>query len=268
MTVSREELEERFRKIHNTTKREILNSVKKDHEKIMENAKKDQRHSMAYYQTLDKIYCKFEKKIEETILFKNVEIGWYYNYMIDYSGAKLYLCHDEIWGEDEEGHILSENNQDFMLIEVNTKMLSVEQYAELQGVGQGTVRQWIRRGKIRNASKYGNEWKIPELTDVPKRGYTDACYSWNEELEGLPEEYVFLNQYRGVFITQSEDDKSLFYAIFLEEDNDGNGKRIECDNKQKEKMEMFMIAHPQIKYVSNIWEGIVVDLLNVYRSEE
>lgn len=268
MEKSMKQLYELFRKRHATTKEEIIERVKRDYKMVMENSKKDSLHSAAYYQKLDELYCQFINKIEDTILFTELEDGWYYNYGIDYSGAELWVIHADIWGEDEEGNLDYKNDQDFTLIRVKTKMLTVDKYAEVYGVEKGTIRQWIRRGKLRNAVKYGNEWKIPELTDPPRRGYSSASYRWTEELEDLPEEYAFLNQFDLVMFTQSEEDKSIFEIAFCNMKRGLASKSIECDAKQREKIEMFMIAHPQISYIPNFEECVVIDLIKSYQVEE
>lgn len=268
MEKSMEQLYEIFRQRHNTTKVEIIERVKREHKMVMDNAKKDNLHSAAYYQKLDELYCEFERKIEETILFTQLEDGWYYNYGIDYSGAELYVVHADIWGEDDDDELVYKNDQDFTLVKVKTKMLSVDKYAEVYGVEKGTVRQWIRRGKLRNAVKYGNEWKIPELTDPPHRGYSAASYRWTEELEDLPEEYAFLNQFDLVMFTQSVTDKTIFNIAFCNIESALASKTIECDAKQREKIEMFMIAHPQIMYVPNFEDSVVIDLVRSYQLEE
>lgn len=93
---------------------------------------------------------------------------------------------------------------------VDTKLLTVDDYANTYGVNTGTVRQWIRRGKIRNAIKLGNEWRIPELTDMPTRGYQTGIYMWMEYLKNLHKEYEFLRNYTTAMFDQDSIDKNKF----------------------------------------------------------
>ena len=123
---------------------------------------------------------------------------------------------------------------------------------------QGTVRQWIRRGKIRTAYKEGKEWKIPELSPPPSRGYEGAQYKWIYGLDNLPEEYSFLADYVIATFYQDMKDKSKYHVLLVSKEtftskNPGNvaptkNQELLLDAKEREKLELFMIAHPQIKY--------------------
>lgn len=263
MEQSMQELYDILRSQKMTTKEEVCNRIKEDRQMIMANAQIDRLHSVVFYNALDALYEKLLKEIEETVFFQYLEDGWYYEYGIDYAGAKVILCHAQIYGKLEDGTVAEKSDQSFELIAVKTKLLSVDEYAKEHEVENVTVRQWIRRGKIRTAVKRGNEWKIPELTDPPVRGYSTAWYRWTEEIEELPKEYEYLNEYDTACFSQYEDDKTAFAACFYK-----NGleavKRVECNAKEREKLEVFMIAHPQIYYISNISEGILMDLFRGY----
>ena len=100
-----------------------------------------------------------------------------------------------------------EVDQEFTLLEVECKNLSVEEYSKKYDVDPSTVRQWIRRGKIRTAWKSGNEWMIPELSDTPRRGFTEACYEWDDNIGHVPEEYDFLHSFNTLHIVQEKNDK-------------------------------------------------------------
>ena len=65
----------------------------------------------------------------------------------------------------------------------------VEEYAAATNTEAVTVRQWIRRGKLRNALKIGSEWRIPEITDPPRRGYTPVSYYNKGGLIAFPKEF-------------------------------------------------------------------------------
>ena len=49
---------------------------------------------------------------------------------------------------------------------------------------------------------------IPELTELPGRGYQSGVYEWFEYLEDLPEEYEFLRNYTVVIIIKIERTRS------------------------------------------------------------
>lgn len=263
MEKSMQELYDIFRSQKMTTKEELCNRIKADRQMIMANAQIDRLHSVVFYNVLDALYEKLLKKIEETVFFQYLEDGWYYDYGIDYAGAEVSLYHAIVYEGFEDGTIIDERDQSFELIAVKTKLLSVDEYAKEHEVENVTVRQWIRRGKIRTAVKRGNEWKIPELTDPPVRGYSTAWYRWSEELEELPQEYEYLNEYTTARFSQYEDDKTAF-VVCLYKDGPEDVKRVECNAKEREKLEVFMIAHPKIYYISNSSEGIMTDLVRGY----
>lgn len=268
MELTMQELIKVFETQHATTKTGILNKISNDHKAIIENSKRDIFHSSAFYHSVDELYMKMERKLEETILFSKLDEGWYYDYGLDYSGAFVSVIHANIYGIDDDGFVIYEVDQEFKLIELGTKLLSVEEYAKMYGVENGTVRQWIRRGKIRNAVKYGTEWKIPELTDPPKRGYTTAVYKWSDYLDDLPNEFYFLNDYDTAIFSQDEEDKTMFYISFYKKDDllNDDDRVIRCNAQERQKVEIFMIAHPQISYLPNYGDGIMIDLISAYNN--
>lgn len=245
---------EMYRKDFLTCKSDIQKDVKDRLEFIMNKALSDNNHSMAYYMNFKNLIERFLDKLEETVLFQNLEDWWSYDVSVGHNGIVLYLEKSDFNGLTDEGEPMLIPRQYFRLIYEKAKLMSVEEYAAMQDVSVGTVRQWIRRGKIREAVKFGNEWRIPELTEKPTRGYTSATYHWSEELIGLPEEFHFLNKYDGVTITQNKEDKSV-YSVALQSECDGNtytDKVIQCPLKTKERLELLCISHPQIRYIPNL----------------
>lgn len=262
-------LADKFRRMYATTKEEIVQDVKETFEKIIENSKTDNIHTAAYYHVYEKLVKEFLEKLERTILFERLEDFWKYEYSISYTGMNLLLQHCDYYGTDDDtGMLYFNEDQTFVLFEVSSKMLTVEEYAEIYGIEVGTVRQWIRRGKIRTAVKSGKEWRIPELTDFPKRGYVSAHYRWKDELIDLPDEYKYLNNYRSASIRQDEDDKSLYYVVFHKEGEFEPDKILECDTKDREKIELYFISNPQIEYCQQFTEGLVLDLMHIYSKDE
>ncbi len=249
--------EERF-----TSKEDLLEWITSTREAQKTKAETDKRHSAAFYHIYDQLLERFYKKIQNTVLFNQLEDFWYYTICIFDEGARLDLEHAcKAWVGDK-GNVVVNSDQSFPLIFVRNRMLTVEEYAAEYGVGTGTVRQWIRRGKIRNAVKNGTEWRIPQLTEMPGRGgYESGVYMWYEKLKDLPEEYRFLNNYSCAIFNRDQNDKSLFhikYAAGGVEPMD-----VTCDAREREKIELFMIGNPQIHYT-----GVPEDGLNIQISSK
>lgn len=227
---------------------------------IEENAKTDARHSAAYYQALYRLYDEFIGKIKDMILFKELEPYWEYSHGISYEGASLHLMHMHSYGVDEHGCEICAPDQEFTLFTLSAKYLTVEEYAKLYGTNVGTVRQWIRRAKIRTARKYGNEWRISELTELPRRGYTTGWYMWDKPLSYLPEEFSFLQDYYSIIIEQDED-KSRFH-IHLKKQPDSCPSEYEktITASDREKLEMYLIGNPEIRAILDFGESPLVDI--------
>lgn len=257
-----------FERNHCMNKEDLTVDIDETLDKILKNAETDPSHSYAYYTTLKNLLEELKKKISEVILMEKLDKGWCYDWGVSYKGADLQLVHYELYdGYPEEDPSLIEMNQMFSILSVPSKMLTVEEYATLNGVEVGTVRQWIRRGKIRTAKKYGNEWKIPALTDTPKRGYTSASYSWSSKLTDLPSNLEYLNDYQKAVFTQDDDDKKLFYIYLycgekkfkLEAD-----RVIECNTSERERLELAIISQPEVTYHQNFRDDICIDLMHIY----
>lgn len=250
-----------FRKDHATSKKDIQENVKVRLEYIMKNAATDHLHSMAYYMKFKALVDKFLDRLENTILFRELEDWWAYDVVAGYEGLGLYLEKNEFCGWADAGRPMLHPVQRFELLEVKANLLTVEDFAVLHDVSVGAVRQWIRRGKIRNALKYANEWRIPELTDTPSRGYSTAIYEWFEELIGLPEEFNFLNDYNRITIMQNEEDKSTYSVALSIKRSEVPEQVIQYSLKDKERLELFCISHPQIHNIPDltdiVWEWSV-----------
>ena len=258
-----------FERNHCMNKEDLAADIDETLDKILKNAESDPSHSYAYYTTLKNLLEELKKKISEVILMEKLDKGWCYGWGVSYKGADLQLVHYELYdGYPEEDPSLIEMNQMFSILSVPSKMLTVEEYATLNGVEVGTVRQWIRRGKIRTAKKYGNEWKIPELTDTPKRGYTSARYSWSGNMIGLPSDIEYLNNYHQALFMQDDDDKKLFYVyLYCNENMEGvlkADKVIECNSSERERLELAIISQPEANYYQNFRENICIDLMHIY----
>ncbi len=238
----------RLRRENFTTKEDLFEWIDEARETYKKNSESDTTHSAAFYHVLDNLLAEFRKRIEETVLFERLEDFWKYSLVISFSGARLFLQHMCAWVEDV-AYLSTLIDQEFLLIECKTKLLTVEEYASLYGVNDGTVRQWIRRGKLRNAIKFGKEWRIPELCEMPGRGYSPATYAIKPPLKNLPKEYEFLRNCISVMIEQDADDKNLFNITYYQQSTKPNTvvmNTIVFNSKEREHFEVFLISHPDI----------------------
>lgn len=251
-------LADRLRDEMFTTKEDLLSWLEKERARIDEKARTDKRHSAAFYYAYTKMIDIFYKKIQETVLFNHLEDYWYYSIGISSSSADLSLVYTPKCWLDDSGKLQIQYGQSLLLLYVKGKFLTVEEYAAEYGVGAGTVRQWIRRGKIRTARKEGNTWMIPELTEMPGRGFQSAAYTYSGHLNDLPQEYDFLEGHTAVLINQSFKDKNK-YEITVASSSD-ESKTIEMDTKNREKFELFLISRPDVLYVEGPLDGLNVSI--------
>ncbi len=247
-----------YRKIaseHLRTKDEVLASIAMKIKEYKRIAKDDRKTPASFYAVMDSMLHTFANRISAAVLFDELPSWWIYDYDLEYDKFVLYMEHVKQIEVDENdpngyGWIVDAR---YDLIGLSFKKLSAGEYAALYDVGVGTVRQWIRRGKMRTATKIGNEWQIPVLSVPPSRGYEMAQYTWNEEMENLPKEYSWLNNYKYAFFTQDSEDKSKFNVLLVAKENvncegSDNIKRLVLTAKEREKLELIMIARPEIRY--------------------
>ena len=214
-------------------------------------AETDRKHSAAYYAVMIKLFDKLIKKTEHAVLFSHLEDWWSYSYSVSSDGGFVELEHHGSVSFDENGSIIfDETDQSFVVAKVPCRLLTVEEYAQLYQVETGTVRQWIRRGKIRTAKKFGNEWRIPELTEIPSRGYKFGQYKWEDDLTDVPDEYEFLRQPAIASFSQDRDDTKLFH-VNIERLNKPS-EDMTLSAPEREKLELFLIAHPMVRYLTSL----------------
>lgn len=254
--MNNEKLREQLRNERFTSKEDLIVWIEGAKNRIAKKSETDNRHSAAFYHIYEELLDKFEKKIHATVLFMHLEDCWFYELSISYSGAQLSLRHANQGQISEKGNVVITEDQYFRLVTVETRLLTVEDYANTYEVNSGTVRQWIRRGKIRSAIKLGSEWRIPELTDMPARGYQSGVYIWTGYLGNLPKDFEFLKEYSTAIFNQEPMDKNMFRITFAAQGVES--REVVCDTQEREKIELFMISHPRIKYF-----GLPEDGLNV-----
>lgn len=239
---------DQFKKNHMTSKQDLLKKFDCIIKTVNQKSQDDTRHSAAYYHVVNELLKKFQKKLVSTRLFTELEDWWAYELTLSYDGIYLFCNHYNLRGLAPDNKLDMVCDQEFILLSVKSQLLTVEQYAEQYGVESVTVRQWIRRGKIRTSTKYGKEWRIPILTEPPTRGYSPASYSWKQPLTELPKGYEFLVAYDKVLILQIPEAKRQYQLFFSTTDNIEIKKCIQVTEAEKEKLELFLIAHPLVKY--------------------
>jgi hypothetical protein len=209
---SEEEELEAFRECFLTNKDAVLMDIKYRISELKKHMD-DRKHTIGFFNKYINILELFYKKIDDTKLFDNLEDWWSYDYSVTEYGAILHLTYNTM---------------------------------------PGTVRQWIRRGKIRSAVKAGREWRIPEMAEIPGRGYHWGIYTWTEKLTDMPKKYNFMNEYSQVTIKQDDKDKDKFILIFSGKKN--GLKYVNITGKEREKFELMLISNPLIKAEADIEE--------------
>ena len=230
-----------------TSREQLLERVRERREEARVIGRTDQKHSAAYYGTLDALFEKLISGIERLVLFDRLEPCWTYSFGVSSRGAFVWLQHVGYVSQNEEGQFLSvAYNAEYELLSISCRMLTVDEFARIYGVERITVLQWIRRGKIRSVRRIGKEWRISELTELPGRKYTPGSYTWTEELSDLPPEYDYLRKPASVLITQ-EEDPTRFTLSIRQEDADPPIRQMPgIPVKEREKLELTLLSHPLV----------------------
>ncbi len=227
---------------------------------LYEFAGNDSWHSGKYYALLKDQIRNFKRKLELTVLPRTLEDWWRYTYELSHKGVHLYVEHiNTIWLNEDTGELDEETvDQVFPLISYDARMLTVDEYAKLYDVEPVTVRQWIRRGKIREAEKAGKEWRISELTDVPRRArYEPATYKWISRLKDVPDEFSFLSDYTNIDIRKrelnvAEEAPEITYIAFLTSRAErGDGVTVRLTDEARDRLETYLIANPDVLFTGN-----------------
>lgn len=256
------------------TKERLIERLLHNREVIETRSHTDPIHSGAFYHAVLSLIDAFHRTVEKTVLPRELEENWEYGIGYNYEGITLYLEHfDIIEYFDEERKTKCSfviPDQDFTLLTVKARYLTAEEYAASRNVGVGTVRQWIRRGKLRTAKKFGNEWRISEISDPPQRGYQPATYTLPDDLYGVPDELNYLKGKNNVRIFR-DGNKSDQYCVMLWKDGDEeekyNGVPLTISAAEREKLELFLIGNPDIIYVQDIFDSVNRDLLTFEQLE-
>lgn len=202
-----------------------------------------------FLRTLISMLGRFEKLIDKTPMFSAPSDWWAYSFEIASCGITLNLEHySQVIFSPEKEIEDSDIDATFPLLSVKSSLLTVDDFAKKYDVLTVTVRQWIRRGKLRTAYKVGTEWRIPELTELPVRGYRPARYEWSETLTDIPKEFSYLLEYNSAEFTQDISDKNLYHVVLS---GDEKETTLNCNIKGKEQLELILISHPLVTYVSD-----------------
>ena len=241
-----------FNEMYIRDKNKLIGEMEFHRDQIKRKAETDREHTAAYYLVLVKLFDNLIEKTENTKLFNALEDWWTYSYSISSEGGKVQLDYYQWVQYSKEGDMVSGLPiQSFDVVNIPCRLLTVEEYARLYRVETGTVRQWIRRGKIRTAKKFGREWRIPELTDVPQRGYKMGNYVWSEVLTDVPDCYAFLKDPALVGLWQDPNDPNLFHMRVSRKDESTD---YNLSTQEREKLELFLIGHPLVEYVVKVDE--------------
>lgn len=263
------ELIEKAWKTLPTNKQSVIATLDNASRSVVSEMRNNPQHTLQYYNALSSLLDKVIVEIASRNIF-DAPGGWFYSFEVTNKNAALYIRHVADIQEDEEGNVVFDIDERFRLINYPVGLLTVEQFASRSKIEAGTVRQWIRRGKLRSAIKIGGEWRIPEITDSPTRGFTPVRYYNNGHFFSLPKEFgVSLNQYPCVIdIYKAKDEKG--YMVLFDQAPAIISQRLLTD-AEREKLELMLIGNPNISNSASVvgkWPRVkeVEKLISIRRS--
>lgn len=252
-----------------TNKQSVIATLDNASRNIVSEMRNNPQHTLQYYNALSLLLDKVVVEIASRNIF-NAPEGWFYSFEVTNKNAALYLRHVSDIQDNDEGNVVFDIDERFRLINYPVGLLSVEQFASRSKIEAGTVRQWIRRGKLRNAIKVGGEWRIPEITDPPTRGFTPVRYYNNGHFFSLPKELgVSLNQHPGVIdIYKAKEEKG--YIVLFDYAPAFIPQKL-LNDAEREKLELMLIGNPNITSSSSVvgkWPKVreVEKLISIRRS--
>lgn len=204
---------------------------------------------------------KFKLLILATELPESFGDDWYYTCFFYDTKFVLQLNKDYSMEKDSDGNI-QVAYQALEILKYEIKLLTAHDYAKINNVTEGAVRQWIRRGKLLNAIKFGNEWRIPELSDVNYRiHHFQHHYYWDCELYDIPLEICesYIKKYDSLIIKELTTPKKYNLHFFSRKggmDDVQSSVDIELPIKDKEKLELWMIANPLVKTPASLIDAL------------
>ena len=227
-----------------TNKQSVIATLDNASKNVMSEMRNNPQHTLQYYNALSFLLDKVIVEIASRNIFDAPD-GWFYSFEVTNKNAALYIRHVSEIQEDEDGNVVFDIDERFRLINYPVVLLTVEQFASRSKIEAGTVRQWIRRGKLRNAIKVGGEWRIPEITDPPTRGFTPVRYYNNGQFFFLPKEIgASFNQHPSVIdIYKSKEEKG--YIVLFDYAPAILPQKLLTD-AEREKLELMLIGNPNI----------------------
>ena len=227
-----------------TNKQSVIATLDNASKNVMSEMRNNPQHTLQYYNALSFLLDKVIVEIASRNIFDAPD-GWFYSFEITNKNAAMYIRHVSEIQEDEDGNVVFDIDERFRLINYPVVLLTVEQFASRSKIEAGTVRQWIRRGKLRNAIKVGGEWRIPEITDPPTRGFTPVRYYNNGQFFFLPKEIgASFNQHPSVIdIYKSKEEKG--YLVLFDYAPAILPQKLLTD-AEREKLELMLIGNPNI----------------------
>lgn len=266
--LSQESVEKAW-KILPTNKQSVIATLHNASRSVVSEMRNNPQHTLQYYNALLSLLDKVIVEIASRKIFDAPD-RWFYSFEVTNKNAALFIRHVSDIQEDEEGNVVFDIDERFRLINYPIGLLTVEQFASRSKIEAGTVRQWIRRGKLRNAIKVGGEWRIPEITDPPTRGFTPVRYYNNGQFFSLPKEFgASFNQHPSVIdIYKSKEENG--YIVLFDYVPALISQRLLTD-AEREKLELMLIGNPNIINSASVvgkWPKVKEDekLVSIHRS--
>ena len=176
--------------------------------------------------------------------------GWNYAIEVRGNGISLMIEAEDEYTSDQPKAEDGTCAKAYELLQARSDLITVEEYAELQGITHVASVSRIRRGKIRSAVKQNGEWRIPSLAPPVIRGYRPATYTWIGHLQGLPSQYEVLNQYSKADFFQDENRLTQYHVRFS--GNSEDPLEFVCTREQRGAIEQLLIAHPDVRCLTDI----------------
>lgn len=233
------------------------------------------RKSKEYYARLSELFDRFYDDVKSMYLLEPLNDWWGYGITVRVTGISLMLCHLLVVYDGNRattdkyrttGVLLSD--EEYAIHTTETKMMTLDEFGKMYDVSADTVRQWIRRGKIKEALKFGSDWRIPGITDISDGKLHVGDYKWNEKLSNYPTEFPDINNYTNAIISGH---KGKWQVIFGNENDDVLRNSIPLTVKEKEKLELYLISNPMVtcnnNYYGEIYQRFPLNYLTVGNAE-
>lgn len=230
------------------------------------------KKSMAWLSSMEKMIKTLCDKIDKSI-FPSGSADWGYRFVWDYNEFRLVLVHlGELHYRDNEPYW--DINSCITLVSVPVPYVSTAEYADIYGVNESTVRTQLRRGKLRAGKRYGHEWRIPVLAELPAaRGYHTATYISHDTfgvsaLDEIPSSIKDIENFRYASISQDAHDRKLFHIHLLV---DGNfpqmGKQdLTVDTDTRERYECFLVSQPSVFWCEGSSEFLADEIYTKHKN--